>query len=35
MAIRNSDYRSDMKVITLNKLNAKRKMKRLEIPLYA
>jgi hypothetical protein len=35
MAIRNAGESADMKVITLNKLTAKRKMKCLEIPHYA
>ncbi len=35
MAIRNVGKSTDMKVITLNKLTAKRKMKCLEIPHYA
>ena len=32
LAIRNAGGRADMKAITLNKLNAKRKVKCLEIP---
>ena len=35
MAIRNAGESADMKVITLNKLTAKRKVKCLEIPHYA
>ena len=35
LAIRNAGKRADMKVITLNKLTAKRKVKCLEIPHYA
>lgn len=35
MAIRNAGERANMKVITLNKLTAKRKVKCLEIPHYA
>ncbi len=35
MAIRNAGESADMKVITLNKLSAKQKMKCLEIPHYA
>ena len=35
MAIRNAGESADMKVITLNKLTAKRKMKCFEIPHYA
>jgi hypothetical protein len=35
MAIRNAGDSADMKVITLNKLTAKRKEKCLEIPHYA
>jgi len=34
-AIRNAGESADMKVITLNKLTAKRKVKCLEIPHYA
>jgi len=35
MAIRNAGESADMKVITLNKLTAKRTVKCLEIPHYA
>ena len=35
MAIRNAGESANMKVITLNKLSAKRKVKCLEIPHYA
>lgn len=35
MAIRNAGESADMKVITLNKLTAERKVKCLEIPHYA
>lgn len=35
MAIRNAGESANMKVITLNKLTAKRKVKCLEIPNYA
>ncbi len=35
MAIRNAGESADMKVITLNKLTAKRKVKCFEIPHYA
>ena len=35
MAIRNAGESADMKVITLNKLSAKRTVKCLEIPHYA
>lgn len=35
MAIRNAGKSTDIKVITLNKLTAKRKVKYLEIPHYA
>ena len=35
MAIRNAGESADMKVIKLNKLTAKRKVKCLEIPHYA
>jgi len=35
MAIRNADESADMKVITLNKLTTRRKVKCLEIPHYA
>lgn len=35
MAIRNAGESADIKVITLNKLTAKRKVKCLEIPHYA
>ena len=35
MAIRNAGARTDMKVITLNKLTANRKVKCLENPHYA
>ena len=35
MAIRNAGESANMKVITLNKLTAKRKVKCLEIPHYA
>ena len=35
MAIRNAGDSADMKVITLNKLTAKRKVKCFEIPHYA
>jgi len=35
MAIRNAGESADMKVITLNKLYGKRKVKCLEIPHYA
>jgi len=35
LAIRNAGESSEMKVITLNKLTAKRKVKCLEIPHYA
>ena len=35
MAIRNAGESADMKVITLNKLTAKRKVKCLKIPHYA
>lgn len=35
MAIRNAGVGADIKVITLNKLTAKRKVKCLEIPHYA
>ena len=35
MAIRNAGESADLKVITLNKLSAKRKVKCLEIPHYA
>ena len=35
MAIRNAGESADMKVITLNKLTAKRKVKCLEVPHYA
>lgn len=35
MAIRNAGESTGMKVITLNKLTAKRKVKNLEIPHYA
>jgi hypothetical protein len=35
MAIRNAGESADMKVITLNKLTAKRKVKCLENPHYA
>lgn len=35
MAIRNAGESAEMKVITLNKPTAKRKMKCLEIPHYA
>ena len=35
MAIRNAGESADMKVITLNKLTAKRKVKCLETPHYA
>ena len=35
LAIRNAGESADMKVITLNKLTAKRKVKCLEIPHYA
>lgn len=35
MAIRSAGESADMKVITLNKLTAKRKVKCLEIPHYA
>lgn len=35
MAIRNAGESADMKVIVLNKLTAKRKVKCLEIPHYA
>lgn len=35
MAIRNAGESANMKVITLNKLIAKRKVKCLEIPHYA
>jgi len=35
LAIRNAGESADMKVITLNKLTIKRKVKCLEIPHYA
>ena len=35
MAIRNAGVRADMKVNTLDKLTAKRKVKCFEIPHYA
>lgn len=35
LAIRNAGESADMKVITLNKLTAKRKVKCFEIPHYA
>lgn len=35
MAIRNAGESTDMKVITLNKLTAKQKVKCLEIPHYS
>ena len=35
LAIRNAGESADMKLITLNKLTAKRKVKCLEIPHYA
>jgi hypothetical protein len=35
MAIRNAGESADMKVITLNKLTAKRKVKCFEVPHYA
>ena len=35
LAIRNAGESADMKLITLNKLNAKRKVKCFEIPHYA
>lgn len=35
MAVRNAGGSADIKVITLNKLIGKRKMKCLEIPQYA
>ena len=35
MAIRNAGESADMKVITLNKLTAKQKVKCFEIPHYA
>jgi len=35
MAIRNAGESTDIKVITLNKLTAKRKVRYLEIPHYA
>lgn len=35
LAIRNAGENADMKLITLNKLTAKRKVKCLEIPHYA
>ena len=35
LAIRNAGVSADMKVITLNKLTTKRKVKCLEIPHYA
>lgn len=35
LAIRNAGESADMKVITLNKLTGKRKVKYLEIPHYA
>jgi len=35
LAIRNAGESADMKVFTLNKLTAKRKVKCLEIPHYA
>lgn len=35
LAIRNADESADMKVITLNKLTANRKVKCLKIPHYA
>lgn len=35
LAIRNAGESANMKVITFNKLTAKRKVKRLEIPHYA
>lgn len=35
MAIRNTGENADMKVTTLNKLTAKRRVKYLEIPHYA
>ncbi len=35
MAIHNAGESADMKLITLNKLTAKRKVKRFEIPHYS